>query len=78
MASDEDTLRRMFDEQQPATMRAGDVEAPIGLRVVPDPVWCPQAVADVCGLEAIRTAVGALFTGAQAPGNTLRAANEAV
>jgi hypothetical protein len=55
MASDEDASRRIFDEHQPATIRAGDLEAFLGLRGGPDLMWCPQKAADVCRLDTIRT-----------------------
>jgi ketosteroid isomerase-like protein len=61
MSSDEDALRRIFEDQLPASVRAGDADAYIGLWGGPDPMWCPQDVADVCGLEAIHAAVSALF-----------------
>jgi ketosteroid isomerase-like protein len=61
MASDEDTLRRIFEEQLPACIRAADADAYIGLWGGLDPMWCPQDTADVCGLDAIRAAVAALF-----------------
>lgn len=61
MASDKDTLRRIFEEQGPAQMRAGDIDGYIKLWAGPDPMWCPQDIADVRGLDAIRAAVGALF-----------------
>jgi len=61
MINDEDTLRRIFEHQGPASMRAGDIDGYITLWAGPDPIWCPQDRADVRGLDAIRVAVGALF-----------------
>jgi len=82
MASDEDTapadLRRAAAGYYAGRRRRSPYRAAGRPWAVPDPMWCPQDVADVCGLEAIHTTVGALFTGAQAPGNTLWEANQAV
>lgn len=61
MADDEDTLRRIFEEQLPACIRAGDAGGYIRLWGGPDPMWCPQDVADVRGLDAIHAAVTVLF-----------------
>jgi ketosteroid isomerase-like protein len=61
MASDEDTLRKIFEEQLPAHVQAGDADGYISLWGGPDPLWCPQDVADVRGFEAIRAAVASLL-----------------
>jgi ketosteroid isomerase-like protein len=61
MVSDEDTLRRIFEQQGPATMRDADIDGYIKLWAGPDPIWCPQDIPDVRGLDAIRAAVAALF-----------------
>jgi ketosteroid isomerase-like protein len=61
MVSDEDTLRRIFEQQGPATMRDADIDGYIKLWAGSDPIWCPQDIADVRGLDAIRAAVAALF-----------------
>jgi ketosteroid isomerase-like protein len=61
MADDEDALRRIFEEQLPACIRSGDADCYIRLWGGADPMWCPQDVADVRGLDAIHAAVTALF-----------------
>ena len=62
MSSDDETLRRIFEEELPAHVRAGDADGYISLWGGDDCLWCPQDGADVRGRDAIHQAVATLLS----------------
>jgi ketosteroid isomerase-like protein len=61
MSDDADTIRRIFEQELPAHIRAGDADGYISLWGGDDCLWCPQDSPDVFGRAAIHQAVADLL-----------------